>query len=57
MMIAAPRCCTVGMKSFSVQLASTSEVAALPFTKQWLISGYWVAEWLPQMVILRMSFT
>ena len=57
LMMAAPRCCTVGMKSVSIQAWSTSERAAWPFTRQWLMSGYWVAEWLPQMTIRWMSLT
>src|ERR1700734_3842080 len=52
-MIAAPRLATVGMKSFSIQDWSlTTSAAFLP-----LMSGYWVAEWLPQMVIFLMSLT
>src|SRR3954462_13556686 len=50
-MIAAPRLATVGMKSFSIQSWSlTTSAAFLPPTSAWKMSGYWVAEWLPQMV-------
>src|SRR5579862_4469413 len=58
-MIAAPRCCTVGMNSDSNQPWSdpTASKAGLPATSAWKMSGYWVAEWLPQMVILAMSVT
>src|SRR3546814_3472892 len=58
-MMAAPRFCTVGMKSLSSH--AWSEPAAskpfVPATSAWNTSGYWVAEWLPQIVILVMSFT
>src|SRR5581483_1258156 len=57
LMMAAPRCCTTGMKSFSTQAWSTSDRAALPLTVAWLMSGYWVALWLPQMMILSTSVT
>src|SRR6187200_1395777 len=57
-MIAAPRLATVGMKSFSIQLWSpTTSTAFLPPISAWKMSGYWVAEWLPQMVSLTMSLT
>src|SRR5688572_3742165 len=57
-MIAAPRLATVGMKSFSSQAWSpTTSAAFLPFTSAWKMSGYWVAEWLPQIVIFLMSVT
>src|SRR6185312_1805703 len=57
-MIAAPRLATVGMKSFSIQLWSlTTSAAFLPPTSAWNTSGYWVAEWLPQIVIFLMSVT
>src|SRR3954466_3264232 len=57
-MIAAPRLATVGMKVFSIQSWSPTTSAALrPPTSAWNRSGYCVAEWLPQMVILRMSVT
>src|SRR3954466_15981879 len=57
LMIAAPRCCTVGMKLSSYHLRSTSECAALPSTVQKLRSGYCVDEWLPQISILRIFVT
>ena len=57
-MIAAPRCCTVGMKSPSSHAWSSITAAAVPpGTSQWTRSGYWVAEWLPQMVIRDTSLT
>src|SRR5699024_11877393 len=50
-MIAAPRLATVGMKSFSNQDWSLTAAAAFwPFTSALNRSGYWVAEWLPQIV-------
>ena len=57
-MIAAPRFCTVGMKVFSSQSWSpTTSAAFRPETSAWNRSGYCVAEWLPQIVILRISLT
>src|ERR1044072_7043813 len=57
-LIAAPRLATVGMKSFSIQAWSlTTSAAFLPLTSAWKMSGYWVAEWLPQMVTFLMSVT
>src|ERR1700741_1952542 len=57
-MIAAPRLATVGMKSFSIQDWSlTTSAAFFPPTSAWKMSGYWVAEWLPQIVIFLMSVT
>src|ERR1700712_4347536 len=57
-MMAAPRLATVGMNVFSTQSwSSTTSAAFLPATKAWKRSGYWVAEWLPQMVIWVMSVT
>src|ERR1044071_333022 len=57
-MIAAPRLATVGMKSFSIQAWSpTVSAAFLPATSAWNRSGYWVAEWLPQIVMWVMSVT
>src|SRR5690349_24968344 len=57
-MIAAPRLATVGMKSFSSQAWSpTASAAFWPLTSAWKRSGYWVAEWLPQIVIFLMSVT
>src|ERR1700712_2763829 len=57
-MMAAPRLATVGMKSFSSQSWSpTASAAFLPPTSAWKMSGYWVAEWLPQIVIFLMSVT
>src|SRR5258707_384768 len=53
-MIAAPRFCTVGMNSFSSQFMSlTIGQIFLPSHSAWNTSGYCVAEWLPQTVILR----
>src|SRR5690625_7766064 len=55
-MIAAPRLATVGMKSSSSQVWSLTALAAfLPSTSAWKMSGYWVAEWLPQIVSFLMS--
>ena len=57
-MIAAPRLATVGMKVFSSQSWSPTASAALrPPTSAWKRSGYWVAEWLPQIVMCVMSVT
>src|ERR1700737_4904757 len=57
-MIAAPRLATVGMKSFSSQAWSeTTSAAFLPPIRALNRSGYWVAEWLPQMVRLLISET
>ena len=57
-MIAAPRLATVGMKVFSIQSWSpTTSAAFLPPTSAWKMSGYCVAEWLPQIVIFLMSVT
>src|SRR5688572_1665729 len=56
-MIAAPRCCTVGMKSFSTHCWSTRSPAFFPSTLVWKMSGYWVAEWLPQIVMLVTDVT
>src|SRR5258707_1319646 len=52
LMMAAPRCCTVGIKLSLNQPGSTNESAGLPPTVAWCRSGYWVAEWLPQMMTL-----
>src|SRR3712207_9123895 len=57
-MMAAPRLATVGMKSFSIQVWSpTTSAAFRPAISAWKMSGYWVAEWLPQIVIFLMSVT
>ena len=56
-MIAAPRLATVGMNSSRSQPSSTCSAATLPPTSAWNRSGYWVAEWLPQIVILLISVT
>src|SRR3984893_1310703 len=57
-MIAAPRLVTVGMKSVSIQAWSlTTSAAFLPPPSAWKMSGYWVAEWLPQIVIFLISVT
>src|SRR5678815_5315926 len=51
-MIAAPRFCTVGMNVLSSQAQSLIiGQAFLPSASAWKTSGYWVAEWLPQIVI------
>src|SRR5437763_17060177 len=50
-MMAAPRCCTVGMKLASTHSWSLMRSAAdFPLISALNRSGYWVAEWLPQMV-------
>ena len=55
-MIAAPRFWTVGMKSFSIHPRSPIVSAAPePLTLAWNTSGYWVAEWLPQIVMFVTS--
>src|SRR4029079_3305679 len=57
-MIAAPRLATVGMKSFSIQdWSPTVSAAFLPPISAWKMSGYWVAECWPQIVIFWMSVT
>src|SRR3954451_13179873 len=57
-MMAAPRLATVGMKVFSTQSwSSTTSAAMRPRTSAWKRSGYWVAEWLPQIVIFLISVT
>src|SRR6202167_6679802 len=57
-MIAAPRLATVGMKSSSIQdWSPTTSAAFLPPISAWQMSGYWVAEWLPQIVSFLMSVT
>ena len=57
-MIAAPRLATVGMKvSASHSWSPTASAALRPPTSAWNRSGYCVAEWLPQIVILRISVT
>src|ERR1017187_4963247 len=57
-MMAAPRFCTVGMKLVSSQAWSLiMGQTFLPSASAWNRSGYWVAEWLPQTVILRRLVT
>src|SRR4249920_1071178 len=57
-MIAAPRLATVGMKSLSSQAWSLiSSAAFLPSTSAWNRSGYWLAEWLPQIVMCLTEVT
>jgi len=57
-MIAAPRLATVGMKVSRSQASSLIASAAfLPLTSAWKMSGYWVAEWLPQMATFLISDT
>src|SRR5690606_41941976 len=56
-MMAAPRLATVGMNSSSSQDVSTRSAAGLPATVAWKTSGYWVAEWLPQIVRFVISDT
>ena len=53
-MILAPRCCTVGMYvALDPRLVDAAPIAGLPFTRACTRSGYCVAEWLPQIVMLR----
>src|SRR5205814_8335892 len=55
-MIAAPRFWIVGMKVFSSQsLSLIIGQAFLPPHSAWNTSGYWVAEWFPQTVTLRIE--
>jgi hypothetical protein len=57
-MMAAPRLATVGMNSSASHFSSlTTSAAFRPATSAWKMSGYWVAEWLPQMVRRRISLT
>src|SRR5678810_912748 len=57
-MMAAPRFCTVGMKSFSSQAWSLIiGQTFLPSASAWKTSGYCVAEWLPHTVTLRIAVT
>src|SRR5437762_4527116 len=57
-MMAAPRFCTVGMKVDSSQDWSLiMGQSFLPSASAWNTSGYWVAEWLPQTVTLRIDDT
>src|SRR5580698_8760719 len=57
-MMAAPRFCTVEMKSpRSHSLSVMTSVAGLPPIFALAKSGYWVAEWLPQMATLVTSAT
>src|SRR5690606_203140 len=55
LMMAAPRCCTSGMKVPRYQSTSTLGSAASPLMSALEMSGYWVEEWLPQMVTFVMS--
>src|SRR5690242_3926438 len=55
LMIAAPRCCTVGMNVSLYQAPSTASIAGLPLTVAWWMSGYCVELWLPQIVMRLMS--
>src|SRR6476660_7319510 len=56
-MIAAPRLATVGMKVSRSHSGSTWSATGLPPTVAWNRSGYWLAEWLPQIVIWWTSET
>mmetsp|Transcript_7394 Transcript_7394/g.14377 ORF Transcript_7394/g.14377 Transcript_7394/m.14377 type:complete len:261 (+) Transcript_7394:174-956(+) len=50
-MMAAPRFCTQGiMTSLTHASSLIRSLAGVPLTLQWLMSGYWVEEWLPQMM-------
>ena len=56
-MMAAPRPATAGMNVPASHSSSTCSAALRPFT--WVVnrSGYWVAEWLPQMVMCSIAVT
>src|ERR1700679_308738 len=56
-MMAAPRLATVGMNSPASHSWSTWSAALRPLT--WVVyrSGYWVAEWLPQIVMCSIAVT
>src|ERR671918_1761226 len=57
-MIAAPRFATVGMNSSAIQASSpTASQADSPRTLALTRSGYWVVEWLPQVVMFVISDT
>ena len=57
-MIAAPRCCTVAINSPCNQASSVMRwVAGWPSIRALVKSGYWVAEWLPQMATLVTAVT
>ena len=57
-MIAAPRCCTVVTNSpLRYSSSLTSSRTDLPPAVAWLTSGYWVDEWLPQMMQFLTSET
>ena len=56
--MAVPRAATVGMKSSTSQSVSAATSAPLRSPmRAWKMSGYCVAEWLPQMLTLLMSRT
>src|SRR5436190_24319158 len=58
LMMAAPRCCTVERKSpWSQDKSWMTSVAGLPLIFALRKSGYWVAEWLPQMAALVTAVT
>src|SRR5215813_11648987 len=57
LMIAAPRCCTIGMNSSRYHACGTRDSAGLPPAVACARSGNCVAEWLPQMVTRAMSVT
>jgi hypothetical protein len=55
-MIAAPRFATLGMNSPATQASSsTASQAFRPPASACTRSGYWVVEWLPQVVIRLIS--
>lgn len=57
-MMAAPRCCTVEMKSPESQASSaTASLMGLPAAVPCATSGYWLEEWLPQMMQFFTSLT
>src|SRR5580765_3492130 len=56
-MISAPRLATRGMNSSASHAVSTWSATGLPAASAWKTSGYWDAEWLPQIVTRRISPT
>ena len=56
-MTSAPRFWTRGMNSSRIHPVSSCSVAGRPPIVAWLRSGYWVAEWFPQIVTRRISGT
>src|SRR6201992_4421114 len=55
--MAPPRLATVGMNSPASHSWSTWSAALRPLTRVVYRSGYWVAEWLPQIVMCSIAVT